>query len=288
MNYICIKYHQKYCSMQPKIIYRIVMIFIFIASLCNDLKATERTDTIPGSKDSVPDSEISGKPIILAPYHRNVLKFNPTPIMLFEELRNITFSYERLINNNKSVAIQLGYLVIPQVLNDTLFSSIHLEDYSRKGINIAIDYRHYPWQRNRRPAPDGLYIGGYLSFYGTSFTNQFRTINGQEEQPGSFTGKLSMTNLGFEMGYQFIFKKRFSVDLLMFGPSITMYTRNLELTGITNDEIYDQIDEELAAKLLERFPALGFLFRGETSTVSGSEIVLSTSFRYSIQLGYHF
>jgi hypothetical protein len=274
--------------MKTKIISFVILVFTFTALTSKDLRASERNDTIHNANDSVLNLTATEKPVNLTPNHWNVIKFNPTPMLLFNELRNITFSYERLINKNNSVALQLGYLIIPQVLNDTVLNIIRLDKYSKKGINIAFDYRHYPWSRNRRPTPDGLYVGGYLSFYGTSFTNKFTTINAQEAQPGSFTGRLSMTNLGFEIGYQFVFGKRFSIDLLMFGPSITCYTRKMDLTGIVNDDFYDQIDEELASKIMERFPALGFLYRGDTSTFSGSNIVLSSSFRYSLQFGYHF
>jgi hypothetical protein len=97
-----------------------------------------------------------------------------------------------------------------------------------------------------------------------------------------------MINLGFELGYQFIFAKRFSLDLLMFGPSITGYSGNLEITGNLNSELGDKIDEELAAKLKEQFPALGYLFSDEDATFSTSKIVVSSWFRYSVQFGYHF
>jgi hypothetical protein len=103
-----------------------------------------------------------------------------------------------------------------------------------------------------------------------------------------FNARMNMVNLGFELGYQFIFAKKFSIDLLMFGPSITAYSGNLAITGNLNSDLGDNIDEELAAKLKEHFPALGYLFSDEDATFSTSKIVVSSWFRYSIQLGYHF
>ncbi len=97
-----------------------------------------------------------------------------------------------------------------------------------------------------------------------------------------------MINLGFELGYQFIFSKKFSIDLLMFGPSLSGYWGNFDLTGNLNSDLGNKIDEELAAKLKERFPALGYLFTDEDATFSTSKIVVSSWFRYSVQFGYHF
>jgi hypothetical protein len=88
-----------------------------------------------------------------------------------------------------------------------------------------------------------------------------------------------LINLGFEMGYQFIFGKRFSLDFLMFGPSLSGYSGNVGLTGYLNSELAGKIDEELAAKLKEKFPALGYLFTDESATISTSTLAISSWFR---------
>jgi hypothetical protein len=274
--------------MKTKNICFLVLMIAFNAFSSLELKASERNDTIPKTNDSIPQQKKAVNPDLLTPYHLNVIKFNPTPMMLFDELRNITLSYERLIKKNKSVSLQLGYLVVPQVLNDTLFNNVLLNKDKRNGINIAADYRIYPFSRNRRPAPDGLYYGGYLSFIGTTSESQGKLMDASENDHIMLNARMNMINLGFELGYQFIFAKKFSIDLLMFGPSISGYWGNLEITGNLNSNLGDQIDEELAAKLKERYPALGYLFSDENETFSNSKIVISSWFRYSFQLGYHF
>ena len=274
--------------MRTKFIFRILLAITLITSSGNILAASGVNDTIRNANDSVSQSKNSENPDILTPYHRNVIKFNPTPMMLFNELKNLTFSYERLIKKDKSVSLQLGYLVAPQVLNDTLFNSVLLNKDTRHGINIAFDYRVYPFSRNRRPAPDGLYYGGYTSYYGCGFETKARLMDAPDNDNVWLNGHSNMINLGFELGYQFIFAKKFSIDLLMFGPSISGYWGNLELTGNMNSDLENKIDEELAAKLKERFPALGYLFTDESATFSTSKIVLSSWFRYSVQFGYHF
>ena len=252
------------------------------------LKAADRNDTIPKTDDSVSQTKNTENPDLLTPYHLNVIKFNPTPMLLFDEPRNVTFSYERLVKKNQSVSLQLGYLVVPQVLSDTLFNKVLFNKEKRNGINLSFDYRIYPFTRNRRPAPDGMYFGGYLSYVGTSSESRGTLIDAPEDDNILFNTRMSMVNLGFELGYQFIFAKKFSIDLLMFGPSITGYSGNLGITGNLNSDLGDQIDEELAAKLKEHFPALGYLFSGEDEAFSTSKVVISSWFRYSVQIGYHF
>jgi hypothetical protein len=274
--------------MNTKIIFFFILVIAFNAVSGTELKASESNDTSLNTNDSISKPKDTENSDILTPYHLNVIKFNPTPMMLFDELRNVTFSYERLIKKNKSVSVQLGYLVVPQVLNDTLFNSVLLNKNSRHGINLAVDYRVYPFSRNRRPAPDGLYYGGYLSFLGTSSESRGKLMDAPEDDNIMLTARMNMINLGFELGYQFIFAKKFSIDLLMFGPSISSYWGNLDVTGNLSSDLGNKIDEELAAKLKERFPALGYLFTDEDATFSTSKIVVSSWFRYSVQLGYHF
>jgi len=274
--------------MQPKIIFLIASLVIFNAFSCRELEASERNDTLRNANDSALLTKKSMNPDLLTPYHLNVIKFNPTPMLLFDEIRNVTFSYERLIKKNQSVSLQLGYLVVPQVLNDTLFDHLLLDKDKRHGINLSYDYRYYPSARNRRPAPDGLYIGGYLSYIGSSSESRLHLIDAPEDDNILFNARMNMVNIGFELGYQFIFAKKFSIDLLMFGPSLTGYSGNLGITGNLNSELGDKIDEELAAKLKERFPALGYLFSDEAATFSTSKIMITSWFRYSFQFGYHF
>jgi hypothetical protein len=271
-----------------KFIFIILMMIIFSVLSCTDLMALERNDTIHNPKDSILQPKNVANLLILTPYHLNVIKFNPTPMLLFSDIRNLTFSYERLINNNHSLAIQLGYLMIPQWISDTVANLVTIRDDSRKGINIGFDYRYYPSLRNRHPAPDGLYLGSYLSYYGFRFEDKFNAINEPAPQDGSIKGRLNMTNLGFEIGYQFIFRQKFSVDLLMFGPSITYYSSKIDIDGNLEEGQIDEIDQEFADRLFKRFPALSYLFDGETTNLTNTKFHLTTGFRYCIQFGFHF
>jgi hypothetical protein len=239
-------------------------------------------------KDSTEKAEKKKSSEILTPYHRNVIKFNPTPMLLWGNLRNITFTYERLIAKNQSLSLQVGYLLFPRLAADTIANLIALNSRSKTGINLALDYRYYPMSRNRRPAPDGLYLGAYLSYYGFKFRNNFDVLHTTIDQNGALEGQLNILNLGLSIGYQFIFWKRFSLDMLMFGPSLSYYFGRLDISGSLDEEQIQNIDQEAVDKLFERFPMLKTLFTTDNLTFTGAHAALSVGFRYAIQLGFHF
>ncbi len=227
------------------------------------------------------------RPLYLEPYHKNVIKFNPTPMLLFN-LRNITFSYERLLKNNHSIAFQAGYLVSPNLDIDTVAGLIQIKDRTRSGVNLAFDYRYYVFGRNTRPAPDGMYMGGYLSYNHFQFNNTFDILNVSIDNTGTMEGSMNYANLGVELGYQFIFWKRMSVDLLLFGPSMSMYSGNFAVGGNLDTEQIEDINEELVAKFLEKFPYLSAIFSDDQLHFTGKKTELDIGFRYSISIGFHF
>lgn len=86
------------------------------------------------------------------PLYRNVIKFNPTPMILWD-WRNITFSYERILNRRQSVSLEMGYLVMPQLFADTIVDFVNITSHTKKGINISAEYRFYLTKLNTRPVP---------------------------------------------------------------------------------------------------------------------------------------
>lgn len=265
----------------------LLVILIAVATPMNSLHAQEKNDTI--FKNDTIQKKKKVKPALLNPFHWNTIKFNPTPMLIqMVEIQNITLSYERLVKKNQSVSFQAGYLVFPKLLKDTIGNLISVKRGDKWGLNLSCDYRYYPFARNRRPAPDGLYIGGYLSYYGFQFKNTFDILNTTVDQNGTIKGRLDVVNLGFELGYQFIFWKRFSLDLLLFGPSLSAYNGKLTIEGELDPEQIENLDQEMVDKLLSRFPLLGALFSDKGLEFTGSRTSFGTGFRYSIQLGFHF
>lgn len=252
-------------------------IFLLIASW--NLQAFSQEGTHDTSKSNLPPQ----------PYHRNVVKFNPTPMLLFSNIKNITFSYERLLNDNHSVALQVGFLEFKGILRDTVAKIIDFKgNYNQPGLNIAADYRYYPGLRNRRPTPDGVYIGGYVSYCGFKLNNDFDILNTSVDKSGEINAKLNVINLGLNFGYQFIFWERLSLDLLVFGPSVNYTLCKGEITGDLDQEEIDAIDDELVQRILDRYPILGEVFSDENLSFSKNRTKFGTGFRYSISIGFHF
>lgn len=239
------------------------------------------------SQESAIDS--SKHKIIPQPYYRNVIKINPTPTIVFGDVSNLTLCYERLIKNDQSIAFQAGYFFISNLFGDTIAGLIKMgTNPKHTGYNLAFDYRYYPNLRNRRPAPDGLFIGGYVSYNGFKFDNDFYIFETGLDNYGTINARSHYINLGFDLGYQFVFWKRLTVDFLVFGPSVSYSQSNGSIDGnLTQGEI-EVIDEELRAKLMEKFPLLTTIFSEESLVFSRSQKKVDIGFRYSIAIGFHF
>ncbi len=169
-----------------------------------------------------------------------------------------------------------------------LLRLIHITDRSRFGLNLAIDYRYYPFHRNKRPAPDGIYVGGYFQYYGIRSENKFDILPIDLDKEGKITSSMNFENLGIEVGYQFVFWERMTLDFILFGPSMNLYSGNLTIEGDLSQEQIENIDDEMVDKLVERYPALGMIYSEESLKFTGNKTSFGTGFRYSIQIGFHF
>jgi hypothetical protein len=268
---------------------KLLLFFVSVLLSFGSPEAIAANDTVILANDSLGNPVKKVKPAPLEPYHRNVIKFNPTPMLLFSEVRNFTLSYERLITRNQSVAIQAGYLLLPKLkFLDKLNNVVTFAPKEKYGVNLALDYRYYLFPRNNRPAPDGLYIGAFVSYYGFKFENHIDLVKTSILNDGMIHGKLNVLNFGANLGYQFIFWKRFSLDLLMLGPAYSFYSGELGISGGLDPALVEEIDQELVEAVKEQFPLLGALLGGEKLEFIGYKSKWKFGFRYSIQLGFHF
>lgn len=221
------------------------------------------------------------------PIHRNVIKLNLTPMLLWS-MRNATLSYERILGPRQSVTVSLGYLEFPQLFKDNIANLIQITSRQKQGINIAMEYRFYIVKRNRRPTPDGLYLAPYTSYYGYSFKNDFDVLNTVADSAGSLKGRFYCFNVGVELGYQFVFWKRFTLDLVLFGPSVSYYGGELEFGGNIDLDRVNKVDQEIIDEIKERYPFTRSLFNSRSFAQKGKLDLFSLGFRYMIQIGFHF
>ncbi len=229
-----------------------------------------------GKKDS---TRVAPDPIL-----RNVIKYNPTPKLLWQKA-NWTFSYERVLGNKQSFTVQLGYLVFGELFKDTIAQTVNITDRWKQGINFSFDYRFYLTRRNTRPIPDGLYIGPYLSFYGYKFGNGFDVIQTPGDDFARLNAQFYFINLGGELGYQFVFWKRFTIDLILLGPSISYYGGKINVVGEVD---WEDVNNDIYEKLKEKYPKIDEVVFDEEFRKKGTLDVTSFGLRYSVQFGFHF
>jgi hypothetical protein len=225
--------------------------------------------------------------VIPAPYHKNIIKFNPTPMILWSS-KNVTFSYERILNRKQSISISLGYLEFPSLFKDTILNLVAITSRHKYGFNAEIEYRFYMMNRNLRPIPDGLYFAPFVSYYGYHFKNDVDILHVVSDSAGLVKGDFSVINGGVEMGYQFVFWKRFTVDLVLIGPAISYYTGTLNVTGQFDADKVKELHEDLYNKLIQKYPMIGDYVVNKSFSNNGKLDLFSVGFRYLIQLGFHF
>lgn len=265
-----------------------VLTFILIACMTPFWASAQ--DTIQKNHAVIKEDTIRKKKekfVYPKPYHWNVIKYNPTTWLLWNS-QNFTFSYERLINRHQSATISIGRLVFSPLVGDTVLNLLAITDRKKSGINFSVEYRFYLGKRNGRPAPDGVYIAPYYAFYGYQFTDKIDIMRTNIDSAGQIHGKYYAHNLGVQLGYQFIFWKRLSLDFLMFGPSIAYYGGETNITGNLSTEELRHLNEEFYDKLIAKFPAAKNLFVDHTFEHGGQLKFISMGLRYAIQIGFHF
>ena len=103
-----------------------------------------------------------------------------------------------------------------------------------------------------------------------------------------YKDNLSVLNVGFQAGYQFVINDRFTIDLTFIGPSMARYAAKFQLDGnFTVDEEHEYQNEILKA-LVDRFPGLDELIKNKEVDSNGKVDTWSFGYRYQILIGYRF
>lgn len=217
----------------------------------------------------------------------NNIKINLTSII--EYFPSLVIVYERSITPHQTFSVQAGYVAFPQLLEGSLTNITVVEKTSQSGFRVGGDFRFYFKNENKYNAPRGLYWGPFIDYF--SFKNS-RTISIADTSFAQgnvdFTGKLKIAAAGVQLGYQFVIKKRFSIDLNLFGPALAYYGASLKLDGnfdVNEENKYLQI---LYDDLISRFPVIGDLISNQEVKSSGRADFFFAGFRYSASVGFRF
>jgi hypothetical protein len=224
--------------------------------------------------------------IIPPDYRRNIIKWNPTPFVLWSA-KDINFSYERILKPYRSFSLNAGYFVLP---SSGIYDSLNIKAARRNwGFTVSGDYRYYFKKRNKNFAPDGLFWGPFGSFHYTGFENDIEVLNSDLAQGTlNLRADVAILSAGVELGYQFVIKEKFTIDLIFMGPSFSVYSGKISLGG---NLALDENDEYLKAIrdiLIEKYPFLPELVNIGEFNSSGVSTSFGFGMRYMVQLGYRF
>lgn len=218
---------------------------------------------------------------------KNSVKFNVSNTLLYDN--SYQFSYERMIKENQSLNVFVGYQEFPLITVD--ISDVNFDKSSdRKGYSFGADYRFYLGSVNKYKGPRGVYLAPFLSFFqfDTDRNMYYTNPNTGVTSNSNLSSKFNLTNIGGELGYQFVLWDRFVIDCVLFGPSVTRYKFNAKLdnniSGLDENEVYQKIIEAIK----DRFPGVEGITGDEGIEKKGVQSITAVGFRYNISIGYRF
>jgi len=218
---------------------------------------------------------------------RNTIKLNLITSAIFQN--STALSYERVTKPNQSWVITVGNMRFPTLAD--FGSSIHVKDETQKsGFLVGGEYRFYLKKENKYPAPHGVYIGPYVNYYlfKNSRNLEYTSPDDQTTSSAILKTDINVLNIGAQLGYQFVIKNRWTIDMVIFGPSMAHYSMKLGLDGdfeITEEEI---LENEILTALTDKFPIIKDLITDKDVTLQGRNSTWSAGFRYQLNVGYHF
>lgn len=219
--------------------------------------------------------------------YKNSLKFNVSNMLLYDN--SYQFSYERMIKENQSLNVFTGYQEFPLITIN--IDNLDFEkSSSRKGYSVGADYRFFLGKINKYKGPRGVYLAPFLSFFQfetdrkVAYTNPDTGVVSR----ANLNAKLNLTNVGGELGYQFVLWDRFVIDCVLFGPSVTRYNYNTKLDGEIPGLDQNEMFQKLIEAMRDKFPEIENIKNDEGVEKKGVQSITAIGFRYNISIGYRF
>jgi hypothetical protein len=211
----------------------------------------------------------------------NLIKFNLSSHVLYKT--SFIVSYERVLNDKKSLGITGGYLEFPGLSGSGSGFNV-IKDENKNGFTFGAEYRIYLQKLNKYRAPRGIYIGPYFSYY-HFYNDRNMSLSGDSSITYfNLKTKFNILNLGFQLGYQFIIKERLCIDFIFAGPSISSYSVNFNSdTNLSPDQ-----ENELAKAILSRLPLLDDIINDNKIHLNKTVVSWGPGYRYLFQIGYKF
>jgi len=209
---------------------------------------------------------------------------------MFFGSNNYILGYERTIGHHQSFSVHVGTFSLSQIININTDSIKNLnEDENSIGLSFSGDYRFYLAKENKYNSPHGLYIGPYFAINSFTRKHEFEVTT-----PSASTVQLNtdflfrVSTLGFQLGYQFIFWDRVSLDLILLGPGASFYKIKAELSTSLDPSQEAELFQKINDKLSEKIPGYSLVIKPGTFERSGSVNTTSFGYRYIVMLGFRF
>jgi len=198
----------------------------------------------------------------IVPDYKNIVKVNTAALLL----SNVSLLYERKLNEHWTVLTGAGCRwggSVPKAfgLGDVIVTS---KSAGITGFSFTPEIRYYFNFCECGGSPSGLYAGLYGRF---TVTSNLREFGG-----------------GLQLGYQFIFKQRWTVDFMFAGPRLSTYKIKADLESDDLEALVSAIEE----KINERREAIGM---DPISIDPSAELEVNfgfKNFRYAIGVGFLF
>ena len=219
--------------------------------------------------------------------YKNVIRYNVSGGLLFGFDRYVVLGYERVINPNQSISINVGRASLPKLVSFATDSFVLNKDLKNSGYNFSIDYRFYLAKENKYAAPHGIYIGPYYSFNHFDRNNSW-TLEHQSgnDQFVTTDTKFNIHTIGFELGYQFVFWRRLTLDLVLVGPGLASYNLKSTIEDNLSEENKEQLQDAMEQLLTQKFPGMNYVFADDTFDANGTIKTTSIGYRYLIHIGF--
>lgn len=215
---------------------------------------------------------------------RNTIKIDLTGNFLYRN--TLTFSYERVVKRNQSFVVTAGYQEFPKI--GSFGENVEgKKEENRGGYKYGGEYRFYLQKENKFAAPRGVYIGPYVTALGFRSDRKIVYSGTDVPEEANLKSRLNIVSLGAQLGYQFVFNDRWSLDLVLIGPSYSKYNFKTQLSGDFEFDP-DNVQNEILHAIIEKFPALDDLLDEQELDSSGTLDTWALGYKYQFLIGYRF
>jgi len=215
--------------------------------------------------------------------YKNNIKIN-TAALLFS---NISLQYERKLSSHWTLVAGAGYRwggTVPKALGlGNLI--VNTDDTRITGFSITPEVRYYFNLCECGGSPSGFYAGlygRYTKFYGDL---NFNLWNGSEYYEALVVSNLRELGIGLQLGYQFVFKQRWTVDLMFAGPRLSNYKFKADVDSDDVEALISAVEEGINEKRdwLGMDPISIDPTSGDLEAQFGFK-----AFRYAVGIGFRF